>query len=293
MCERVLNARPFHRQVPCDLALSVKPVSNKPSSRWNDVYEVEPLRASIPAHSFIYATVTFSPPSMQSYAAIFEAAVDGMPSVVSKYRNLTFDIQGDGNLPRITVLRPSSRNKKGASVLLFRRLLLGRTQVLPVVLKNEGTLMSRANIDLIDPEGAYSVACAGDTKALMTLSEDDERGAKSRVHTLSVAVPMGQTAEFVVEFTPSVVGRLAGELKLSVVDNPYEESSIKLVGEGYEDDVTIDNIRSLAQAEEEVADLEVEEDVPGEPIHGSSTSRTSFRLRRSTVLWHKMKLTCS
>lgn len=31
---------------------------------------------------------------MQSYSAIFEAAVDGMPSVVSKYRNLSFDIQG-------------------------------------------------------------------------------------------------------------------------------------------------------------------------------------------------------
>lgn len=72
----------------------MKPLSNKPSARWHDVYEVEPQRASISAHDYIYATVTFTPPSMQSYSAIFEAAVDGMPSVVSKYRNLTFDIQG-------------------------------------------------------------------------------------------------------------------------------------------------------------------------------------------------------
>lgn len=200
---------------------------------------------------------------MQSYSAIFEAAVDGMPSVVSKYRNLTFDIQGDGNLPRITVLRPSSRNKKGASVLLFRRLLLGRTQVLSVVLKNEGSLMSRVNIDLKDPGGVYSISCAGDTKALTPFAEGDVQGSKSRVHTLSTVVPMGKTAEFVVEFNPSVVGRLVGELKLSVVDNPYEESSIKLIGEGYEDEVTIDNIRSFAQAEEEVTDVEIEEDVPG------------------------------
>ena len=52
-----------------------------------------------------------------------------MPSAMSKYRNLTFDIQGEGNLPRINVARPTARNKKGAPVLLFRRLLLGRTQV--------------------------------------------------------------------------------------------------------------------------------------------------------------------
>ena len=116
-------------QVPCDLVLSVKPQSMKPSARWHDVYEIEPQRASIPAHSYVYASVTFSPPSMQTYNATLEAAVDGMPSAMSKYRNLTFDIQGEGNLPRITVVRPTARNKKGAPVLLFRRLLLGRTQV--------------------------------------------------------------------------------------------------------------------------------------------------------------------
>ena len=115
--------------MPCDLALSVKPQSMKPSSRWHDVYEIDPQRASIPAHSFVYATVIFTPPSMQVYNATLEAAVDGMPSAMSKYRNLTFDIQGEGNLPRITIVRPTARNKKGAPVLLFRRLLLGRSQV--------------------------------------------------------------------------------------------------------------------------------------------------------------------
>ena len=107
----------------------MKPQSLKPSARWHDVYEIEPQRASIPAHSYVYATVTFTPPSMQTYNATLEAAVDGMPSAMSKYRNLTFDIQGEGNLPGINVARPTARNKKGAPVLLFRRLLLGRTQV--------------------------------------------------------------------------------------------------------------------------------------------------------------------
>ena len=185
---------------------------------------------------------------MQSYSAIFEAAVDGMPSVVSKYRNLSFEIQGEGNLPRIIVQRPTARNKKGSPVMLFRRLLLGRTQVLPLVLKNEGTLVARVNIDLKDPEGVYDIKCGGGTRAFLPLNPDEEE-SKSRPHTLTVVVPTGKSAEFSVEFTPSVASRLAGELKISVVDNPYEENAVQLIGEGYEDEVTIDNIRSYTTKE--------------------------------------------
>ena len=251
-------------QVPCDLVLSVKPQSMKPSARWHDVYEIEPQRASIPAHSYVYATVIFSPPSMQTYNATLEAAVDGMPSAMSKYRNLTFDIQGEGNLPRITVVRPTARNKKGAPVLLFRRLLLGRTQVLSLSLKNEGTLMARANIDLKDPEGVYNISCVEGTKGMKPLDDgEDDVDPKSRVHTLSVVVPMGKTADFAIEFNPSLVGRSLGEIRLSVMDNPYEESTVQLIGEGYEDEVTIDNIRSFVQTEELAAETEIDDDTPG------------------------------
>ena len=52
-------------QVPCDVVFSVKPISSRSSARWHDVYEVEPQRAAIQPHSFVYATVTFQPPSMQ------------------------------------------------------------------------------------------------------------------------------------------------------------------------------------------------------------------------------------
>ncbi|XP_068693384.1 hydrocephalus-inducing protein homolog [Montipora foliosa] len=250
-------------KVPCDLALSVKPQSMKPSARWHDVYEIDPQRASIPAHSFVYATVSFVPPSMQMYNATLEAAVDGMPTAMSKYRNLTFDIQGEGNLPRINVVRPTARNKKGAPVLLFRRLLLGRSQVLQLSLKNEGTLMSRVNIDLKDPEGVYSISCVEGTKTLMPLDEVvDEDDPKSRVHTLTVVVPMGKTADFSIEFNPFLVGRMVGEVRLTVVDNPYEESIIQLIGEGYQDEVTIDNIRSFMQTENQAPDLEIDDNTP-------------------------------
>lgn len=131
-------------------------------------------------------------------------------------------------------------------------------------LKNEGTLMSRVNIDLKDPGRMYSISCAEGTKTLMPLDEGkDEDDVKSRVHSLSVVVPMGKTADFAIEFTPSLVGRVASEIRLTVVDNPYEESTVQLIGEGYEDEMTIDNIRSYVQTEEQAAEVEIDEDTPG------------------------------
>ena len=124
--------------------------------------------------------------------------------------------------------------------------------------------MSRVNIDLKDPGGVYSISCVEGTKALMPLDEDeDEDDPKSRVHTLSVVVPMGKTADFTIEFNPSLVGRMVGEIRLTVVDNPYEESTIQLIGEGYQDEVTVDNIRSYVPSEEQAAEVEIDDDTPG------------------------------
>jgi len=46
---------------------------------------------------------------MQSYSAIFEASIDGVSTTQAKTKNLTFEVAGDGNLPRISIYRPSVR----------------------------------------------------------------------------------------------------------------------------------------------------------------------------------------
>ena len=265
--------------MPCDLVLSVKPVSNKPPAKWHDVYEVEHTRASIPSHSHMYATVTFSPPSMQTYTAIFEAAVDGAPSVVSKSRNLTFEIHGEGNMPRITIQRPSARSKKGSPVMLFRRLRLGRTQVQSLVLKNEGALVARVNIDLNDATGAYEIKCDEGTRAFLPLKPEEGESTIVKHHAVTVGVPSGKTAEFSVEFTLKVASRLTGQLKISVVNKPFEENVVQLIGEGYQDEVTIDNIRSYTSAE--LSDnIEIREAAKEELIEGIIFFVYRFKIRK-------------
>ncbi|XP_069510876.1 hydrocephalus-inducing protein homolog [Ambystoma mexicanum] len=242
---KIMNAG----KVQCDVILAIKPVSNKTTLRINEIFGVDPPRASINSHSHIFATVTFSPQTMQTYQCLFEVALEGMASILTKTRNLTFDIMGDGNLPRVSVLRPILRNKQGNSLLLFNRLLLNSSQKLPLILKNEGTIPAQLHIDLMDENGVFSMKPRPDTRCIYPVQEEQKEivlfGKGRRAHTASLILNSGEVAEFDVLFKPNLARPFKALIRLSVVDNQYEESNIQLVGEGYQDILTLDNIHSL------------------------------------------------
>ena len=50
---------------------------------------------------------------------------------------------------------------------------------------------------------------------------------------------------FNVFFSAKEVQRSQAHLRLTVVDNQYEDTVVQMVGEGYQDDITIDNVRNL------------------------------------------------
>lgn len=53
------------------------------TARIIDIFEVEPNKMCIASRSHAFATVTFTPQTMQSYQCIFEATLDG----VSRYQH--------------------------------------------------------------------------------------------------------------------------------------------------------------------------------------------------------------
>ena len=58
---------------------------------------------------------------------------------------------------------------------------------------------------------------------------------------------VGAEMEFLVDFTPSEKKRISAEIRVSVVDNPFEDATIQLLGEGFEEEVTVDNIHGRMQ----------------------------------------------
>lgn len=69
-------------------------------------------------------------------------------SILTKNRSLVFDIVGEGNLPRVTVVRPVLYNQYGNPLLLFKRLLLGQSEKLPLILKNNGTIPAQVLLEV-------------------------------------------------------------------------------------------------------------------------------------------------
>ncbi|XP_057292027.1 hydrocephalus-inducing protein-like [Hydractinia symbiolongicarpus] len=245
-------------KVPCDVVINAKPISNKLVNRISDIFDVQPSRASVQAHSSVFATLTFQPSSMQSYSCIFETIVEGLSASVSKGRSLTFEVQGDGNLPRISVLKPITTNMKGVPAIVFSKLLLGRSQVMSVELKNEGTLSCDVEIKLTDPHQSFVVmqTCVEDV-----LSEEDVEDSPIYLHATSTKpvstmfhAEVGEIIQLSVQFSPHVVAKMVADIRLSVVNNPFEDTTIQLFGEGYEEEVTIDNIQVLVEQDELVVD---------------------------------------
>ncbi|XP_075289597.1 hydrocephalus-inducing protein homolog isoform X3 [Opisthocomus hoazin] len=251
-------------KVPCDVVLSIKPIPGKFKSCVSDVFEVDPVQMHVPSRSHAFATVTFTPQKVQNYRCTFKASLDVQASPAAvKAQSLTFEISGDGTLPQVTVVRPVLRNKRGNPLLVFKRLLLGNSEKLPLVLRNSGTVPAQLAIDVLDEGGVFCLKARPTTHCTYQAAgtREDSPG-EEKPHTASLVLHHGELAEFDVLFKPTLACRVEGKIRLSVVDNPYEETTIQLVGEGYEDDFTLDNIYGLAaDSKEENTEGTVEEDV--------------------------------
>ena len=134
--------------MPVDITLTLRPSSK--GQKVVEGFELDTHRVQIPAYSSHYAVVSFTPASMQSYSAIFEVSVDGQTKASRDARtvsNFSFELHGEGHLPRVMIVRPAVRNKKAQTMVLFNKLLLGRQAVQQLILINDGVLPAKVNLN--------------------------------------------------------------------------------------------------------------------------------------------------
>ena len=227
------------------------------ASSGHDAFEVEPCsKLAIMAHSSIYATVTFKPTAIQTYSAYFEVIPDS-----AKGKALQFELQGEGNLPQVSVTKPMLRNSRGHCCLLFQRLSLRHYQTLPVTLKNTGTIPSAVVLEVTRGASNFELLSAFDDSFSMGDSEHDHSLSNG---PMTLHLDVGESRECVVKFMPQSVRKYKGELWVTIKDNMFEKFPVYMVGEGYEDDIIIDNIRGQVEDEPTGELEEVADDVEGE-----------------------------
>ena len=160
-----------------------------------------------------------------------------------RQRTLSFELQGEGNLPQVSVVRPSLRDgTSGKLMVAFKRLLARLTSSVPLVLKNTGTIPAHVSVEVLHGGQSFSVHAHGSSAEVPCADGDSPT---SPLTLAASEIEAGGTGEFLVGFGPQQVGRHTGELQLRIRDNHFENMSILLLGESYQDDITIENIRAL------------------------------------------------
>ena len=218
---------------------------------------------------------------MQSYSAIFEVTVDGQTKAARDSRaasNFSFEIHGEGHLPRVTILRPAIRNKKAQTMMIFNKLLLGRQASQPLLLLNDGVLPAKVDFYLHDVEGVFSLQPSSENPHPENLVIND----MTRKATAGSAIfEIGQRIALDILFKPKTTQgpqRYEGVLRLVVVDNQYEDTIVQLIGESYADDITLDNIHGFtttttgSSAIEASQQVIVDEDAPGNRVRHRTDS---------------------
>lgn len=83
--------------------------------------------------------------------------LDNLPANMIKQRSIGFEITGDGTLPRFSIVKPTVRNRKGQTLMLFKRTVVGGEDRQTLVLANEGTLAAKINFFLYDPDSVFRI----------------------------------------------------------------------------------------------------------------------------------------
>lgn len=135
ICEKFKIINP--NKIPCSVKFDVR--KRNPASNENFAFECPTKTVKIHPHEHTYVKVFFKPTIMAQYAGIFEAIVENGEQN-PKTHKLVFDLRGEGALPTIKLDKPSSKDwfNESTPLLKFPKVRVGKTAVLPIVLKNDG-----------------------------------------------------------------------------------------------------------------------------------------------------------
>ncbi|KAJ4461899.1 putative Hydrocephalus-inducing protein [Paratrimastix pyriformis] len=202
-------------------------------------FDVDQKKLVIPPREHRYVTVTFNPPSMRPYEAVFQALVE--QSTSPHTRLVQFDVRGEGILPHVTVVEPrvDATATAGTAVmpsLAFPKLLVGRERTDQIVLRNEGPVTAEVRVDL--PESPHFTVALGSG----TLAPEGSTGA------IRMSLEPQRSGSLQVRYHPTAPGSHQARVRLTTARNDFDETSVQLQGEAYAADVVFEGLPQPPQS---------------------------------------------
>ncbi|ETV98760.1 hypothetical protein H310_08827 [Aphanomyces invadans] len=196
-------------------------------------FTVQPSVWDIPPHEHRYVNVHFKPVAMRMYHAVFTASVvDGADPACSQ---LQFDVRGEGTMPCVTIEKPTFREASGVLALAFGRVRVGKSKDMSLLVRNDG---------IVPATVMFSMPTS------TNFSFPDSHN--------SVTMAPKTSQAFEITFKPLKVHEelCVANLKLSVQYNQFEETIVKLTGQGYREFVVLEDLKDEDEMNFEDVDLD-------------------------------------
>ncbi|TMW60398.1 hypothetical protein Poli38472_000440 [Pythium oligandrum] len=241
----------FQISTPSLPAVSGSDSQTTPRAPMVSAFTVQPSVWEIPPLEHRFVNVHFKPTAIMSYSAVFSARVDDSPAHVTTETLLQFEVRGEGTMPCIAILEPSHRDSNGSLAMAFGRVRTSKAKESALILRNDGILPAtvlfsmQSNPNFLFANGNGSIVVAPHTTETLTVQFKPQK-------------PHDE---------PST-----SSLKITVQHNPFEETTIKLVGQGYRDDLVFEDLPFGHDDELHFDDIRLHPTAPAESERRSSLS---------------------
>jgi hydrocephalus-inducing protein len=248
-------------KVPCTVHVQILPRGDTADAKAAaEAFDIQGLKAEggklqIGPHEHRYVTVGFTPTSLNTFGAMFEATVEG--GLDPKTKQLRFELRGDGSLPNVALDVPPPPQKlvefatqvevnpkggkgakapatgaaaaKGAksaadeekappNTLILPRTIVGTKTSRSVTVRNVGDLAATIRF-------AFPTA-NNPCFAFPSRNED-------------IVLQPGALEKFACFFEPTHAGDYQAKLTMTVQDNHYEDAVITVLAEGYHENLVL------------------------------------------------------
>lgn len=193
-------------------------------------FTVQPSVWEIPPLEHRFVSVYFKPTTITSYQAWFTANVDDSPAQAqpssSANRNditlLQFELRGEGTMPCVSVIEPTLRDTATGSLMLnYGRVRVSKAKDLQIILRNDGILSATVLFSIQSNPNFFFALGNG-----------------------SISIAPKATETLVLQFKPQKMHDepTTSVLKITVHNNPFDETAVKLVGTGYREDLVFEDL---------------------------------------------------
>lgn len=143
----------------------------------------------------------------------------------AKTHKLVFDLRGEGAMPTIKLEKPKEWFNESTPLLKFPKVRIDKSQILPIVLKNDGQVPATVKWDLTTNENFRFL---------------DQN---------SMSLTPKTYATFNIEFKPKEAGIKQWTVAFQTLLNPYEITKMMVQGEGFFEDIVFERLPNESEDE--------------------------------------------